>query len=746
MTDKENTPKPKKLLRLKKPVPAPTAPSHQPPRQEANKVDFNLQRARKTSPSFSLHSLQRAAISRSPLDPTRQTRIPRSQHTPLARNPSSITAQRYRRPLFTQTTSAHPAPLYQTPKLPRNEPQSQPHSRPRSPAAPIPLYRRPREPFARTQTHNITKTKKPHIDLPSRTIQFTCAIPLSDLAHKMSLPAKKVLQKAKQLDNSLTITSALAPDTAAFLIEEFGHISKYTPAFSTSFPEIPNNNPAPRTPIVTIAGHVDHGKTSILDIIRKTKVTASEHGGITQSIGAYAIQHNNHHITFIDTPGHFAFAKMRAHGIRITDIALLVVAADDSVQEQTIESIKHMQDAKIPIIIVINKIDTPGANPDKVRNDLVQYGVVTDTFGGDTMSVEISAKTGQNISGLLDTILLQAEFLELRAPHTGPARGVILESEIVKGFGPCATILLRRGTLKTGDHFVSGSTIGKVRNITDDTGKRIKSASVSQPVKIAGFTTLPQAGDDFGALDSEREAREIFEARVDKKEHNQSKPSNVDLLAQESITVPVILKAPSYGTLEALGHSLEPLAYRNTKTSIISASIGDVGPTDIELASTAQAEIIAFQVSTPSGSMGLIKEYKVKYTNHKIIYRASEYLQEVLKFRANREILTTPQGEAEVIRIFDTPDVGCIIGCRLISGKVSVDHIAAVCRKEGEIYRGNVSSIQHQNKKVDQGEAGNEYGIMIKSSTGTTYKGVSLRDRIKFYITRESLYHSEKSR
>jgi translation initiation factor IF-2 len=666
------------------------------------------------------------------------TFLPKPKETPLSNQLRSHTRTSAVRPGFAPLPpKSTPVPAPTTAPT-STQPRQSKHLHHASPLHSIPSVRHHNTVFtSRIQAPQSKPTTPKYVPPPvqKRTIRFSDSTPLVELASRMAIPAKKVLHKARQLNRRTELETPLDADTAALLVEEFGHEPRYAAMFDTELPTLADDNPTTRPPIITIAGHVDHGKTSILDAIRKTKITAGEHGGITQSIGAYEVTHTGKRITFLDTPGHFAFAKMRAHGIRITDIALLVVAADDSVQEQTIESIKHMQHANVPIILVINKIDVPGANPERVCHDLLQHGVIVDSLGGDVMRVEISAKTGQNIAGLLDTILLQAELLELQATQTGPARAIVLEAEPTKGLGPCATILLNRGQLSIGDHFVSGNVAGKVRIMTDDLGQRIKVAHVSQPVKIAGFEALPKPGDDFGVLPSESDVRRIVAARIGQKDVKNTISRLSNLAAHENTKVRIVIKAPSYGTLEALRGSLESIPYPNFEISIVGASVGPIDSSDVDLANVAGAEILGFQVSATTDAKNLMKAHNITHTLHNVIYRASEYLIDALKVRANQELLSTPVAEAEVIKIFDVPNIGCVIGCRVLSGELRANQLAAVHRKGGEIYRGAVSSVQRNNQVVSCGHAGEECGIMIKSGAGIVYKNIALKDRLKFYLT-----------
>jgi translation initiation factor IF-2 len=596
---------------------------------------------------------------------------------------------------------------------------------------------RERTPF---KQHNSSARKPRVIQHISRTIEIPESISITALASEMAVQANKVVVKLKRMGMTVGLDSTLDAETAAIVIEEFGHTHKYTPRFNTEFEGLPRPEQAlkPRCPIVTIAGHVDHGKTSILDTIRNTKVAAGEHGGITQSIGAYQIDHNGKQITFIDTPGHLAFSKMREHGIRITDIALLIVAADDSVQEQTIESIRHIQGAKTPMIVVINKIDLPGANPQRVATDLLQHGVVVESMGGDVMSVEISAKTGKNLDQLLDTILVQAEMMDLDTIHTGPGRGVILESDTVKGLGPCATVLLNRGTLNIGDYFVSGTVQGKARSISDSAGKRLKSAGVSQPVKIAGFQSPPDTGSTFGVVKNEQAAQELIDARIAKRNLIYTKDTRTvhDIFAQESVTqnLSFVVNASSQGMLDAMTESIKSVTHKHLSAVVVQSKVGPVTAGDVELAKITNSEIIGFQVEPTSDAQNILKQYKINFANHKIIYKAVEYVVELLRKRALEELLSTVSGHAEIIRIFDVKGVGCVVGCKILSGEVAVKDIVAVHKKGKETYRGNVESIQQETKQVQVATDG-EYGIIIKSDSGNIYKNVSVGNQLMFYKT-----------
>ena len=590
-------------------------------------------------------------------------------------------------------------------------------------------FARTAPPYPRPASKGPAKPKQ-HI-VRHATIGETISV--VDLAYQLAIQANKLCFKLKDLLGvHVKSQDSIDGDTAALIAEELGHkVTRVSDAKDELVRS--KSNLVPRAPIITIAGHVDHGKTTTLDTIRNTSVASSEVGGITQSIGAYQVTRNDRLITFVDTPGHLAFTKMRARGIALTDIAILIVAADSSIQEQTVESIKHIQKFNTPMIVAINKCDVYGANPKKIKQDLLQHGIIIEELGGDVPAVEISAKTGHNIDKLLDTIIFQADILDLKASATDSPIGIVLEAEMVKGLGPVISVILNQGTLKIGDVFIVGQTFGKVRKITNDKGESLKEAIVSQPVRISGLDALPQAGDELGSVKNEAEARDLLRDRSAQPEDTKEPVNLLSLLNQKSFrTHKFVINANTYGALESLKYMLEALSSETDKVEVIQESIGDLSVTDVEFANTAKARIILFHTQITPAARALIQNYKTDVSQHKIIYRVVEEVQDVISKISMQEEQETPVAEGEVIKIFDVQNVGCIIGSRITSGAVKIGEEVAFFRKNQMIYRGVVTSIQQAHSSVPMAEMGNEYGFIVKKNN-VIYKNASTKDKLKFY-------------
>ena len=495
-----------------------------------------------------------------------------------------------------------------------------------------------------------------------------------------------------------------------------------------------------RPPIVTVMGHVDHGKTSLLDYIRKSRVVEREAGGITQHIGAYQTTVNKKKITFIDTPGHEAFTAMRARGAQVTDIAILVVAADDGVMPQTIEAINHAKAANIPIIVAINKIDRPAAQPDRVKQQLAEHGLVTEDWGGDTICVPISALKGENIDELLEMVLLVAEMEELKANPNRPAEGVIIESKLDKGRGPVATVLIKNGTLKVGDPLLAGPVSGRVRAMFDDKGKQVKAAPPSMPVEVLGFSDVPNAGDFVQVLEDEKEARQIAERR---KEYLQEKSLNADsrvsledlykqIQQGEIKELNVIIKADVQGSIEALRDSFLKLGNEEVSVKIIHSGVGAISETDVNLASASNAVIIGFNVRPDSMARKTAEKEKVEIRTYRVIYQAIEDLKDALSGLLDPELKEEVIGRAEVRDTFRIPGVGVVAGLYVTEGIINRNAHVRLLRDGVVVFEGNIASLKRFENDVREVKEGYECGLGIEG-----YNDVKIGDELEIYIIKE---------
>ena len=496
----------------------------------------------------------------------------------------------------------------------------------------------------------------------------------------------------------------------------------------------------PRPPIVTVMGHVDHGKTSLLDYIRQSRVVEREAGGITQHIGAYQTTVNNKKITFIDTPGHEAFTAMRARGAQVTDIAILVVAADDGVMPQTIEAINHAKAADIPIIVAINKMDRPAAQPDRVKQQLAEQGLITEDWGGDTICVPISALKGENIDELLEMVLLVAEMEELKANPKRYAEGVIIESKLDKGRGPVATVLIRNGTMKVGDALLAGPACGRVRAMFDDKGNQVKEATPSMPVEVLGFADVPNAGDYVQVLEDEREARQIAETRrqyIQEKSLNaDSRVSLEDLYMQiqqgEIKELNVIIKADVQGSIEALTDSFLKLGNEEVSVKIIHSGVGAISETDVNLASASNAVIIGFNVRPDSMARKIAEKEKVEIRTYRVIYQAIEDLKDALSGLLDPELKEEVIGRAEVRDTFRIPGIGVVAGLYVTEGMISRNAHVRLLRDGVVIYEGNIASLKRFENDVREVKEGFECGLGIEG-----YNDIKIGDEMEIYIIKE---------
>ncbi len=579
---------------------------------------------------------------------------------------------------------------------------------------------------------------------PTAPIVREVAIPetvtVAELAQKMSVKAAEVIKTMMTMGSMATINQVLDQETAAIVVEEMGHVPKLMQENAIEEELIQDSGEAaealPRPPVVTIMGHVDHGKTSLLDYIRRTKVAAGEAGGITQHIGAYHVETDRGMITFLDTPGHAAFTAMRARGAEITDIVILIVAADDGVKPQTLEAIQHARAGNVPIIVAVNKIDKPEADPDRVKQELSQHDVIPEDWGGDVMFVNISAKTGQGIDDILDAILLQAEIMELKAPRDMSARGAVIESSLDKGRGPVATVLVQSGTLRKGDIILSGSEYGRVRAMFDEGGKTIEEAGPSMPVVVLGLSGTPNAGDDVVVLPDERKAREIALFR-------QGKYRDVQLASKKAAKLEdvfsqlekdkvnflnILLKADVQGSVEALKESLTKLSTDEVAVKIISSGVGGITESDINLALASSAIVIGFNVRADAVARRAAEESGVELNYYSVIYDVIDDVKQALSGMLAPEIKEEIIGLAEVRDVFTSPKFGTIAGCLVIEGVVKRHNPIRVLRDNVVIYEGELESLRRFKDDVNEVKAGTECGIGVKN-----YNDVKVGDQIEVY-------------
>ena len=570
-------------------------------------------------------------------------------------------------------------------------------------------------------------------------------ITVAELAHKMAVKASEVIKHLMKLGQMVTINQPLDQDTAMILVEEMGHKAIVAAlddaeAFTDDEVQQQHAEALPRAPVVTVMGHVDHGKTSLLDYIRRAKVASGEAGGITQHIGAYHVETPRGMVSFLDTPGHEAFSAMRARGANATDIVILVVAADDGVMPQTKEAIKHAKAAGVPIVVAINKIDKPDANPERVKNELVVEEVIPEEFGGSSPFVAVSAKTGQGIDELLEQVLLQAEVLELRAPVDAMAKGLVIEARLDKGRGPVATILVQSGTLKTGDVVLAGQTYGRVRAMLDENGKAIKTAGPSIPVEIQGLTEVPRAGDEFMVMADERRAREIATYRAGKFRNTKlakqqaAKLENMftDINAGEVKMVPIIVKADVQGSQEALAQSLVKLSTDEVKVQMVYTAVGAISESDVNLAIAAKAVIIGFNTRADAGARKLAENNGVDIRYYDIIYDAVDDLKLAMSGMLTPDKREEVLGTAEIRTVFVASKIGTVAGCMVTSGLVNRTARFRLLRDNVVVYTGELDSLKRVKDDVREVKEGFECGIKLKN-----YNDISVGDQLEFFEIRE---------
>ena len=573
------------------------------------------------------------------------------------------------------------------------------------------------------QKENLQKNNKEDDFKPvKRDVNIPETITVRDLANRMAEQSSSIIKHLMGMGVTVTINQALAADTAEYLVQEFGHNPIREVKADEMVKRIKDNkkieNLKKRAPIITVMGHVDHGKTSLLDVLRSSNVVSGEFGGITQHIGAYQISHGENKITFIDTPGHAAFTEMRARGSKLTDIVVLVVAADDGVKPQTVESIQHAKAAGVPIVVAINKCDLPESNPSKIKNQLLEHELIAEELSGDTLMIEISTKTKKNLDKLIDAIILQSELLDLKTDFESRASGVVLESEIDVGRGPVATIIITSGTLNKGDYFVSGSKFGKARAIINDNGKSISSALPSSPVEVLGINGAAKAGDDFIVLENEKDAKELCEARI--QEINLGK-SPLTLVTQESAfkndiakELNIIIKTDVHGSSEAIKNAINKIHHDEVKPKIILSDIGMITESDVSLAKASKAVLLAFNVKPSKEAKKLAELEKIQISSFNIIYEVLDFIKKKMSGLLTPDIEEKIVGSAEVLQIFSVSKAGKVAGSKIVDGKVPSGSNARIIRDGKIIYTSKIASIFREKDQVKEVSVGQECGITIK--------------------------------
>ena len=582
------------------------------------------------------------------------------------------------------------------------------------------------------ENRNLNQTdNKENFQQIRREVNLPEVITIKELANRMAEQSSSIIKHLLGMGVTVTINNTIDADTAEYLVKEFGHNPiRETKAeeIIEKIKEVKSENLKNRAPIVTVMGHVDHGKTSVLDVLREANVVSGEFGGITQHIGAYQIKHDNNKITFIDTPGHAAFTEMRARGSRLTDIVILVVAADDGVKPQTIESIKHAKAAKVPIVVAINKCDLPEADPQKIKNQLLEYELIAEDLSGDTLMVEISTKTKSNLNKLVESILLQAELLDLKTDFETNAKGIVLESKIDIGRGPVANIVITAGTLKKGDYFVSGLKWGKVRAIINDKGKNIDIAEPATPVEIIGINGAAKSGDDFIVLPNEKEAKSLCEARVEESKDDKIPLNFVtqDSAFQSSATkeLNIIIKSDVHGSSEAIKNAIDQIKHDEVKPKILLSDIGMVTETDVTLAKASNAVVIAFNVKPSKEAKKRAAQEKLSISSFNIIYEVLDFIKGKMGGLLSPDVEEKIIGSAEILEIFKVSKVGKVAGSKVVEGEITQNSSARVIRDGVIIFNGKIGSIFREKDQTKQVSVGLECGITLNDFTDYQKKDI----------------------
>jgi len=591
--------------------------------------------------------------------------------------------------------------------------------------------------------------RKPAFEKPEKPQVREVAIPdtisVEELSNRLAMKAAGLIKQLFTMGIMVTKNDTLDSDTATLVVEELGHKVKHVSeealeeeALSTDKPQ---GEATARPPVVTVMGHVDHGKTSLLDYIRRAKVAAGEAGGITQHIGAYHVDTSTGPLVFLDTPGHEAFTAMRARGAQVTDLVILVVAADDGIKPQTIEAIDHAKAAEVPIVVAVNKCDLPDSDPEKVKQELSQHGLIPEDWGGETVITNVSAKTGDNVDHLLEMVSLQSELLELSAVAEGPAHGVVIESKLDRGRGPVATILVREGRLQQGDVLLAGPEYGRVRALVNELGENVAEAGPSTPVEVLGLSGVPEAGDDAQVVTDERKGREISEMRhqrAKEKEIAASKRAKLEGMFEqmqqgEVAELPILIKADVQGSLEALRESLEKLSTDEVQVKVIHGQVGGINESDVNLAMASEAIIIGFNVRAEASARRLIEQQGIDVRYFSVIYEAVDQVKGALEGLLAPEVTEEITGRAEVRDLFKVPKIGTVAGCQVVEGYVTRNAKVRVLRDNVVIFDGNLDSLKRFKDDVKEVREGYECGIGIKD-----YNDVKLGDILECYEARET--------
>ena len=562
---------------------------------------------------------------------------------------------------------------------------------------------------------------KDHLKPVKRDVKIPEVITIRELANRMAEQSSNIIKHLMGMGVTATINHSINADIAEYLVQEFGHNpikEQKAEEIIEKIKEVKTENLKSRPPIVTVMGHVDHGKTSVLDVLRKSNVVSGEFGGITQHIGAYQINYNSNKITFIDTPGHAAFTEMRARGSKLTDIVILVVAADDGVKPQTVESIKHAKAANVPIVVAINKCDLPDADPQKIKNQLLEHELIAEELSGDTLMVEVSTKTKQNLDKLIESVLLQAELLDLKTNYDSKATGIVLESKIDVGRGPIVNVIITSGTLKKGNYFVSGLKWGKVRAIINDIGKNVNDAYPATPAEVLGINGAAKAGDDFVVLESEKKAKSFCDARVQVKQEGKNP---LTLVTQDSAfkdktseELNIIIKSDVHGSSEAIKNAISQIKHDEVKPKIILSDIGMVTETDVSLTKASNAVLIAFNVKPSKEAKILAEQEKITIHSYNIIYEVLDFIKNKMSGLLTPDVQEKIIGSAEILEIFKVSKVGKVAGSKVIEGEILQDSNARVIRDGTIIFNGKIGSIYREKNQAKQVSAGLECGITIK--------------------------------
>ncbi len=604
----------------------------------------------------------------------------------------------------------------------------------------------PKPPVSKPKKEKKTKEEKKAVTVPpkasKRRVEMGETITVAELAKAMGVKAAEVIKRLIGMGVMATINQPLDYETAALVAAEFDYEVKQGVAVEDLLKPIPDKpeDLKPRPPVVTVMGHVDHGKTSLLDAIRHANVTEREAGGITQHIGAYHVKLDKGDIVFLDTPGHEAFTAMRARGAQVTDVVILVVAADDGVMEQTKEAINHAREAGVPIVVAINKIDKPNANPERVKRELAEQGLLPEDWGGETLFAEVSAKKKIGIENLLELVLLQAEILELKANPNKPARGIVIEARLDKGRGPVATVLVKEGTLRVGDYFVCGVQHGKVRAMINDRGEKIKEAGPSMPVEILGISGVPQAGDEFVVVENEKLAKEVSQYRQQKqREAALLKSGGISLeniykrLQEGEIKeLKLIVKADVQGSVEAIKDALNKLSTDEIKVSIIHASTGTITESDILLAAASNAIVIGFNVRPNAKVKELAQTEGVDIRYYNVIYHLLNDIQDAMAGMLEPEIKEKVIGEAQIRQLFKVPKVGIVAGCYVTNGRIERGANVRIVREGIVVYDGKLASLKRFKEDVKEVAAGYECGMSFEN-----FQDIKVNDVVEAYIVEE---------